>query len=126
MKSETALSCALRQAWLRQLRLEYETTCFQYRLALTPPLLVLSDSRTRLGCWNAATRELGLSIHLVREQDWAVTCQVLKHEMAHQICTDLFQGDHAGHGPMFQRAASLLGLEGHFSGPVLIATVLPA
>ncbi len=109
-----ALSSALQQAWLRQLRREYEALCFQYRLELAPPFLVLSDSRTRLGYWNAATRELGLSIHLIRQQDWTVTCQVLKHEMAHQICTDLFQGDHAGHGPAFQRAASLLGLEEHF------------
>jgi len=105
------LDCALKQAWLRQLRREYETICFQYRLALAAPLLVLSDSRTRLGYWNADTRELGLSVHLIRREAWQSTCQVLKHEMAHQICTDLLQGDHAGHGPAFQRAAGLLGLE---------------
>ena len=111
---QAALASALQQAWLRQLRQEYEAICFQYRLKLAPPLVVLSDSRTRLGYWDAETRELALSTHLIREVDWAVTCQVLKHEMAHQICTDLLQGDHAGHGPAFQRAAALLGLEACF------------
>ena len=113
---QATLACTLRQAWLRQIRREYQAICYQYRLALPAPLLILSDSTTILGSWNSATRELCLSSRLIAGLDWPITVQILKHEMAHQICTDLFNDAAAGHGPQFRRAGGMLGLEERFCG----------
>jgi len=55
-----------------------------------------------------------LSRHLIAENPWAVTLQVLKHEMAHQLCAEQFASREKGHGPDFQRACRLLGVEPEF------------
>jgi hypothetical protein len=114
----------LQQAWLRQVRQEYEAICFQYRLDMPAPLFVLGDSGTTLGAWNSTTRELTLSGRLISTMAWTDTVQILKHEMAHQICTDLFKSPAAGHGPAFQRACTLLGLEKKFRGARIDCTGL--
>ena len=114
----------LNQAWLRQVRQEYEAICFQYRLDMAAPLFVLSDSATILGSWNDTTRELTLSGRLISSMAWTETVQILKHEMAHQICSDLFKKPTAGHGPTFQHACELLGLERRFRGARIDCTGL--
>jgi len=105
----------IRAAWLQQLQLEFEDICFQYRVNLQLPILELSDGRSCLGSWNDRYRVLSISTHLIRTRSWVTTLQVLKHEMAHQICSDLFGAPDEGHGSLFQKACSLLGLSGAFS-----------
>lgn len=104
----------LRSAWLGQLRAEFEDICFQYRVVLRTPVFELNDSRTRLGSWSEQDRMISISAHLISSRSWKITLQVLKHEMAHQICSEILGAPDHGHGPMFQRACSMLGLSGVF------------
>jgi len=104
----------LRTAWLAQIQAEFEDICFQYRVNLQPPVFELTDSSTRFGSWDHQYRIIAISTHLIRSHPWKITLQVLKHEMAHQICSDIFTAADEGHGPLFKKACALLGLSGPF------------
>ncbi len=100
----------LQQLWLTQLTYEFADICFQYRLTLQPPVLEMSGGVKQLGCWLPAQRTIRISRHLITEHPWNVVLMVLKHEMAHQVCSELFGCSRAGHGRDFGRACQLLGI----------------
>jgi hypothetical protein len=105
----------IRAAWLRQLEVEFEDICFQYRVNLQLPIFELSDGCSCLGSWNDSYRVLAISTYLIRTYPWETTLQVLKHEMAHQICSELFGAPDDGHGLIFKKACNLLGVSSVFS-----------
>lgn len=113
---DSELGRQLQIAWLRQLQAEYEDICYQYRLDLQLPIFELDESRTRLGSWQGHSRLLSISTHLISNNPWQITLQVLKHEIAHQICTEIFFAPNEGHGVLFQQACDLLGLAPSFRG----------
>lgn len=100
----------LQRLWLTQLTFEFSDICFQYRLTLQPPVLELSGGVKQLGCWLPAQRTIKISRHLIMDHPWNVVLMVLKHEMAHQVCSELFGCNRANHGRDFQRACHLLGV----------------
>ncbi len=100
----------LQRLWLDQLALEFADICFQYRLTLQSPVFELSRAVKQLGCWLPDQRTLRISRLLIREYSWDVVLMVLKHEMAHQVCSEVFGLQRAGHGRDFQRACQLLGV----------------
>lgn len=103
-----------RAIWLNQLLVEYQEICWSYDLELTPPLFEISDCKREVGSYHSSTGTLRLSRYLIAESPWSVTLQVLKHEMAHQLCAELFDSREKGHGPDFQRACRILGVEPEF------------
>ena len=103
------------RAWLSQLREEHEVICWKYKVKLSRPFMEISNSRTEWGTWNADFRTLKMSAHLIREQPWDIVVHVLKHEMAHQMVTDLFHSAD-GHGEYFQAACERLGVPLEFRG----------
>lgn len=105
------LDSQLHAAWLSQLAREYSDICYQYGFRLQPPLLRISGSRKQLGSWTTSVRTLSLSQHLISAHPWRLTLQVLKHEMAHQICDELLGRPDAGHGPLFCDTCTRLGLD---------------
>ncbi len=112
---ETALvDSRLHAAWLSQLVREFRDICFQYRVPLQLPVLTISLSHTQLGSWSAADRLLSLSHFLISQHPWATTLCVLKHEMAHQLCSELHGRDDVAHGPLFREACARLGLDEPF------------
>ena len=104
----------LHESWLCQLVREYDSINFQYRLQLEPPILSINLDKKRLGCWSATERSLSLSHFLLSTYPWNLTLQVLKHEIAHQICSEFYGREDAGHGPLFKKACALLGLDAPF------------
>ena len=100
----------LQYLWLRQLQLEFEEICMTYGLQLRPPVFEITDAKKELGAWCPVTRTLRLSRHLIVNYSWSVTMQVLKHEMAHQLCSEQFRTAGAPHGEAFQQACDLLGV----------------
>lgn len=96
--------------WGRQLLAEFANINWQYGLTLATPVFAITEATTRYGSWHAATRTIGISSRLITGHSWDITCQILKHEMAHQICSELFGDNDGGHGPAFQGACDLLGL----------------
>ncbi len=115
----------LQHLWLQQLQLEFEEICMTYGLQLRLPVFEISEAKKELGAWCAETRTLRLSRHLIVHYSWSVTMQVLKHEMAHQLCTEQFHTDGAPHGEAFQQACELLGVLPEFrrAGAVVLEMV---
>jgi hypothetical protein len=103
-------NASLDHLWLEQLLREHADICFQYRIDLAPPILELSNSRSRMGCWLPKTGILRISRRLITAHAWNVVLMVLKHEMAHQVCSEIFLSPEQGHGPDFRRACELLGV----------------
>ncbi len=103
-----------RTIWLKQLVDEYEEICWSYGVDLDLPVFEISPSTTEIGSWRPASRTIRLSSELIRICSWSTTLEVLKHEMAHQVCTEKYKSDNNGHGHDFQRACELLGVESRF------------
>lgn len=115
----------LQHLWLQQLQIEFTEICMSYNLDLRQPIFEISDNKKEFGAWHSATRTLRLSRHLIYNYSWSVSLQVLKHEMAHQLCTEKFVTVGPPHGEDFQHACELLGVlpEYRRAGSVLARTV---
>lgn len=106
--------------WLKQLYHEYEDICLSYGVALRTPVFEITDSRSVYGCWHAETGILSLSRKLIMEYPWPVTLQVLKHEMAHQLCSEWPGFSGTAHGEQFQSACERLGVLPEFRHPGVV------
>lgn len=105
---------ALQGAWARQLQREFADVCYQYSLTLNPPVIEILASVSVFGTWRKDTRTIGISRHLITNHSWDVVVNVLKHEMAHQICDELLQLQGRPHDRDFLRACKMLGLPKNF------------
>lgn len=110
----------LQGLWLKQLLLEFEEICYSHNAPLQTPIFEITDSHRVYGCWRAATRVLSLSRRLILYHPWSVTLQVLKHEMAHQLCSEVTHADATTHGEHFQRACEQLGVLPEFRRPGVV------
>jgi len=95
--------------WAGQLHKEFADICWSHQVKLTAPAIEIFDSTRRLGEWRPESRTIGISSRLILHHPWAVTINVFKHEMAHQLCAAHGQAG-AGHGPPFQAACQRLGV----------------
>lgn len=98
-----------RRAWTSQLYKEHEAICWRHRVRLKKPVIEIGDAQATWGSWDAASQTIRISARLVTAHAWDVTVNILKHEMAHQLVTEIFQTQDS-HGPMFQEACRLLGV----------------
>jgi len=95
---------------VKQLHVEFSDICWQYNIHLLPPVFEISQTERQLGSWVADTRTIRISFLLISRYSWAVTLNVLKHEIAHQICSEIFQSKETAHGEIFSKACDLLGV----------------
>nr|MBF0222009.1 DUF2786 domain-containing protein [Desulfobulbaceae bacterium] len=96
--------------WARQLHTEFDDICWKYKIKLRPPVFEISQSKKQLGSWHPETRTIKISSFLIMNHSWAVTLNVLKHEIAHQVCYEMFKSNEVAHGEAFSTACDLLGL----------------
>ncbi|MCL2459223.1 MAG: SprT-like domain-containing protein [Desulfobulbus sp.] len=111
----TSMDSRLHAAWLSQLAREYRDICYQYGIDLRLPVFAIGGGERQLGSWSAADRRLALSVVLISRHPWNLTLQVLKHEMAHQMCSELHHREDAGHGKLFRECCQRLGLAAPFN-----------
>lgn len=83
---------------------EYNHIRTIYGLSLKTPILTISDTKTTLGQWNATTRAMMVSSRVIADQPWYVVVEILKHEIAHQMVSEIYGDKESGHGSQFQRA----------------------
>lgn len=95
--------------WIPQLQREYQTLNHRYSLNLIPAIIAISAARKILGRWNSEKRTIEISAEVLERYDWETVTNVLKHEMAHQLCSESFQVSEA-HGDIFHHACELLDL----------------
>jgi hypothetical protein len=113
MKPSETLQIELERRILRGLRLEWENARFELPSEMAahmqPPLFRLSDAERRLGGWDPRRKEIFLSRLLVLNHPWDAVCDVLRHEMAHQLVEVCWSGAGARpHGTRFRQACHLL------------------
>lgn len=108
-----ATNSALTQIWARQLLKEHELICRRYGLQLGRPVIEIVDVASYWGKWLAETGTISLSQALLDSQPWDAVLNVLKHEMAHQLVAEVFDGK-PDHGADFKRACEILGLPARF------------
>lgn len=110
--------------WLLQLHDEFVSVCQNYGVVLQPPVFEISTSGRELGGWCSDTRTINISEVLITQKSWAITQQVLKHEMAHQYCSEArgetghsAKGQNPrGHDDLFRYACKVLGVLPEFRG----------
>jgi len=101
----------LSRIWLLRLVKEYENILYWYRIkGLSPANLRLGEGTSTLGTWNAESRTISISRNMIAFAPWEVVCQILRHEMAHQIADERLGGDD-GHGPQFSKACHMIWVE---------------
>jgi len=100
--------------WLLQIHKEYENICFQYRLKLKKPLIVIESKQGKWGSWDPLLRRLSLSVELISNRSWEFVLGILKHEMAHQIVSDVFLSCDS-HGSDFLKACQMIAVPQEFS-----------
>jgi hypothetical protein len=100
---------SMRKAWIRELYREHEHTCWYYKVKLRCPVIELSPTLSSWGVWDPSTRLITLSEALIQNHSWDQVINVLRHEMAHQMVSEVFQEQDA-HGPVFQKACERLGV----------------
>jgi hypothetical protein len=101
------------QKWTLRLCEEHRQISYQYNLKLKCPLIEIIDYQSLWGSWDPLTRTIRLSLRLLWDHDWHTVVQVFKHEMAHQIVSELMGGE-ADHGADFQLACEMIDLQGDF------------
>lgn len=81
------------------------------------PFFSLRDMKIRLGYWSRGKCEICLSRNLVLNHPWDSVCDVLRHEMAHQLAGQIPDGrNERPHGTAFQKACELLRANPKASG----------
>ena len=80
---------------------------------LKRPIIEIYDSDTHWGDWDPTFRTMRFSVNLIMGHSWDVVVNILKHEMAHQIVTDIFNSVD-GHGVLFKRACQMIGVPDEF------------
>lgn len=103
----------LHKIWALRLAKEYENICFQYRVKLKMPLIVVENLKNSWGLWDALGRKISISYELILNHSWENVICVLKHEMAHQITQEIFQSQD-NHGPDFLKSCERIGLPKSF------------
>lgn len=119
-----ALSAELEAALLRELlRVHAWENHARFGNRLRPPMLVLTDTTTRLGQWVRIGRRLELSRPMLIARPWPEVVSVLLHEMAHQYVDEVLAAHQEDpHGPTFQEVCRARGVDARAHGaPVPVA-----
>lgn len=101
-----------------QLQKEFESICFQYNLKLQKPIIIIEKLSNSFGKWDSVYNRIIISEDLIFKYSWCKVINVLKHEMAHQIVTQIYRSDDT-HGAEFERAAQHLGLDPSYRKAIL-------
>ena len=82
------------------------------RERLKPPSIQLHDGEARWGAWYASKRLITIARRQVLLYSWDGVLETLKHEMAHQVVSEMM-GDppESPHGPAFRDACRLLAAD---------------
>lgn len=84
---------------------------------LKRPGILISDMKSSLGQWDAFLGEISLGRELVKKGRWDSVCEVLRHEMAHQLASTFADyGNETPHGRRFVACCVAIGANPKASG----------
>lgn len=97
------------RAWLRELNKEYQRICYTYGVELAIPIIRVAELRSAWGLWQHHPRMITIAWRLITDYPWNTVIEIMKHEMAHQMVTEIHRDDEH-HGPEFKRCCRKLGM----------------
>lgn len=103
------LRSARRLILIEELAKEWEDLRFQHQLNLRPPTFQVQTLTSQLANWHPETRCITISSHALETLAWDSVIGILKHEVAHQIVSEIYNSSDQ-HGAEFQKAADRIGL----------------
>lgn len=113
------------RAWLLAVIQEYQSIQAErpaLRALRLPNFAIETGLLQALGHWDATHRRLTLATRLFEQCQWDQVTATLKHEMAHQVVSELYgERQVLPHGDEFRRACQLLGISPEASTPPLLA-----
>ena len=87
------------------------------REKLRKPLFRIRDIKGKWGYWSGEKKEICLRRNFVLNYPWKAICEILLHEMAHQLAEQVLGAhDESPHGPKFKKACYLLRANPKASG----------
>lgn len=96
-----------------QLYKEYDYICYLYKLQLKKPLILIEDLSSEWGSWDSTFKMIRLSKKLITDYPWDIVIQILKHEIAHQIVSEIYLSQ-SNHGELFHKACEQLAIKPQF------------
>jgi len=106
------------KVWVYKLVRTYEKICsevFNYtdKILQEPIFEINAVTSNKWGSWNASTRIMSFSASLLRNFEWGAVEHVMRHEVAHQIVSEIFNADCYGvsHGELWGEACKIVGIE---------------
>lgn len=114
----TAYEKACEDAWIHQLSASFKKINNEIRRTkasnqLNRPMFCINPNiTTKWGSWSPSTRVMEFSSSLLRNFEWPAVEYVMRHEMAHQIVSEIFKMDCYGvaHGEAFKRACDIVNI----------------
>jgi len=79
----------LRRQWIKRLYLEYDYFCQEYRLRMRQPLIRVESLQSKWGTWDPSIRTITINSELIKRHPWDTVLEILKHEMAHQMVSEM-------------------------------------
>ncbi len=118
--NQTGLKNSLETRFVRGLACEWKLALWvldrPYYELMKLPGFCLKDMKN-LGSWNSSKKEICLSRNFVMNHPWDSVREVLIHEMAHQMTSEVFRAkNEPPHGKTFQLACRLLRANPKASG----------
>jgi len=79
----------------------------------SPVFDINPDTNYKWGSWNPSSRLMTFSAMLLRNYEWAAVEHVMRHEIAHQIVSEIFDMDCYGvaHGEAWKEACKIVNIE---------------
>lgn len=108
--------------WERQLHRDYQAICHQYRLEVLPAIIRIAHLDRQWASWDPVGRLITISYRLIENCDWQEVLNVLKHEIAHQLCAEVFGGAGGHRSTDFKRACQILDLQKRYQYATLDMT----
>lgn len=106
-----------------QLYSKYANINWAHKAGLRPALVRLFDSETYWGKWESETRTIWISRRLVLNHTWFSVESILRHEMAHQLASEISSSNNkiheTPHGETFKRCCRKLGVPEEFTGATI-------
>ena len=98
------------RAWLTELTREYQRICYFFRVQLTAPIIRIAELPSSWGLWQSQPRMITIARRLISNYPWNTVIEVLKHEMAHQMVSEIHRRDDEHHGALFKDCCRKLGM----------------
>ena len=107
--SESAVETQKVRIWTQRLIEEYRQLQFSYNLRIRIPIIRISTLSSVWGSWDPVTRTIHISQKLIEQYPWETVLEIFKHEIAHQLVTEVYQEVEI-HGSFFKKACEQLGV----------------